>query len=776
MKNFDPNSGSFVERVLFGHRKAILLICFALTLIFSFTANGLKFNSSFESVIPVNHPYVKNYLDVRDQLSGLGNTLKIVVEAKDGDIFSADYINALKDINDHVFLMSGVDRAYMKSLWTPATSWIAVTDLGLEGGPVMPADFDGSATSIATLRSNIERSGEIGHLVANDFKSTIIRVPLLDKDPETGERLDYGGLSKKLEELRTQYDTSSTTIHIVGFAKIVGDLIDGLHDVLWFFLLSLVIATLIVYWYTRCLRSTLLVVLCSLLAVIWQLGMLPLLGFELDPYSVLVPFLVFAIGMSHGAQKMNGVMQDIGRGLDRLVAARMTFRRLFIAGFTALVCDAVGFAVLLVIDIPAIRQLAIVASIGVAILIFTNLIVLPILLSFFGVSETAAERSLEADSIDGEKLPIWRFLDLFTTRIWASLSIAVAVLICIAGYLVSLNLKIGDIDPGAPELRPESRYNRDNAYLAGHYSASSDVLVVLAKTPAAQCGAYQGLATIDELEGLLRNLDGVESTLSLAGFSKQISASLNEGSMKWYELVPNQNALNSVIVKAPRDLFNQACDLLSVFVFLKDHKSETLKEVVDVVEEFSKDNNKEDLTLLLGAGNGGIEAATNMVVEQANRTMLIWVYGAVVVLCYVTFRSWRAVVCAILPLVMTSILVEALMVWLGIGVKVATLPVTALGVGIGVDYALYILSVTLTYLRAGESLSNAYYRALVFTGKVVMLTGFTLAAAVATWIFAPIKFQADMGLLLAFMFVLNMIGALILLPALAHFLLVNKSK
>jgi predicted RND superfamily exporter protein len=151
--------------------------------------------------------------------------------------------------------------------------------------------------------------------------------------------------------------------------------------------------------------------------------------------------------------------------------------------------------------------------------------------------------------------------------------------------------------------------------------------------------------------------------------------------------------------------------------------------------------------------------------------MLVYVYLAVIVLCYVTFRSWRAVIVAVVPLAVTSVLAEALMVMLGIGVKVATLPVIALGVGIGVDYALYIMSVTLAQLREGKSLSEAYFRALLFTGKVVMLTGLTLAIGVVTWVASPIKFQADMGILLAFMFLWNMLGALVLLPALARFLL-----
>jgi predicted RND superfamily exporter protein len=210
---------------------------------------------------------------------------------------------------------------------------------------------------------------------------------------------------------------------------------------------------------------------------------------------------------------------------------------------------------------------------------------------------------------------------------------------------------------------------------------------------------------------------------------------------------------------------------LTLYAYLKDHKADTLTSVVNAVEQFARDDDTKDVQFQLAAGSAGIEAATNIVVKQASHEMLYWVYASVVLLCMVTFRSWRAVVCAVVPLVLTSILCEALMVALNIGVKVATLPVIALGVGIGIDYALYVMSIMLAALRAGSSLSDAYYRALQFTGKVVLLTGVTLAIGVATWVLSPIKFQADMGLLLAFMFLWNMLGALILLPALSYFLL-----
>ena len=210
---------------------------------------------------------------------------------------------------------------------------------------------------------------------------------------------------------------------------------------------------------------------------------------------------------------------------------------------------------------------------------------------------------------------------------------------------------------------------------------------------------------------------------------------------------------------------------MPVIAYLADHKAETLARVVDTAERFAAEHGTPERQFLLAAGNAGIEAATNIVVRDANRSMLFYVYGAVILLCFITFRSWRAVVVAIVPLILTSILCEALMVVLGMGVKVATLPVIALGVGIGVDYALYLLSIQLAQQRAGVPLALAYRRSIQFTGKVVALVGITLAAGVVTWVWSPIKFQADMGILLTFMFVWNMIGALILIPALSHFLL-----
>ena len=790
LDEFDRHSGSLLERLIFNHRLGGLLLCLSAFITLGINAFQLQFSASFEKMIPTGHPYIVNYLAHKENLYGMGNAVRIAVETRAGTIFDAAYLESLRRINDEVFLLAGVDRAYMRSLWTPAVRWAAVTEEGIDGGPVVPDTYDGSAASIAQVRTNIERSGEIGQLVAANYRSSIILVPLLSEDPETGKALDYKRFADALETIRGKYQTGSIHIHITGFAKLMGDLIGGLRSLLSFFGISILITSALLYWHTRCVRSTLLVVCCSLAAVVCLLGLLSLLGYPLGPYSVLVPFLVFAIGMSHGAQKMNGIMQDIGRGTHRLVAARYCFRRLFVAGLTALMADAVGFAVLTLIPIKAIQELALAASLGVALLIFTNLVLLPVLLSYCGVSLAAARRSIATELAEAPANALaaprgipaaqrtgapWKALVLLTRTKGAAIVLVAAALLGSVGLAESHRLSIGDLDPGAPELRPDSRYNRDNAFMVANYAASSDILVVMVTTPQYKCADYRVLAQTDALEWRLQQVAGVLSTQSFAGLAKRSAVGMNEGNAKWYDLPRNQAVLNAVTGNAPRELINQNCDLLPLYVYLKDHRADTLRRVSATVERFARQNNAGDARFLLAAGNAGIEAATNIVVQRSNLLMLGLVYCAVSVLCFVSFRSWRAVLCAILPLALTSILCEALMVMLGIGVKVATLPVIALGVGIGVDYGLYVLSVMLTRLRTGMSLPQAYYRSLLFTGRVMVFTGISLAIAVGTWAFSPIKFQADLGILLAFMFVWNLLGALMLLPALASMLLRSES-
>ncbi|MDO9600282.1 MAG: MMPL family transporter [Azoarcus sp.] len=758
-----------LEGTLFRHRAATVAIFAVLTLWLGWSALGLRVDASFEKMIPTHHPAIANYLTHEDNLRGLSNVVRVVVENRHGDIFDPAFQEVLRKVNDEVFYIPGVDRAGMRSLWTPNVMWGEVTAEGFEAGPVIPDGYDGSPAALEQLRANVFRSGEVGTLVANDQRSALVLVPLMERDPDTGARLDYGRFATDLEQkIRARYESETVGIRIVGFAKVIGELIDGAVPILGYFLLTLVLTAALLFHYSRCLRSTATTLLCCLIAVVWQLGIVRLLGYGLDPYSILVPFLTFAIGISHAVQNINATANAMLDGADRVEAARRSFRSLFVAGTVALLCDAVGFATLLIIDIGVIQELAVAASIGVAVIIFSKMFLLPVLMSWTGVSPAAIAHARSRR----DHLPwLWRQVARCAQPRPAVLVTVAGALLLGLGYWGARDLQIGDLDPGAPELRTESRYNRDVGYLVEHYATSTDVFVVMAETPPQGCRDYQVLAGMDLLAAELERVPGVQRSMSMSDFAYRVLAGNNEGNPKWYAISRNKYALGGAFQKTPKEYIGNGCTMTPFVVYLNDHKAATLSAVMATVRDFAARHDSDKVRFTLVGGNAGIEAATNEVIRDAERTMLMLVYAIVALLLLIEFRSLRVTLCIVVPLYITSVLCEAVMAWMGLGVKVATLPVIALGVGIGVDYGIYIYNRLQSYLDRGHDLSEAYLLTVATTGRAVAFTGLTLAVGVLTWIGSEIKFQADMGLLLTFMFLWNMVGALVLLPALARLLL-----
>jgi len=764
---------TIVEKIIFGKRVWVLLVFLLLTVYLVSAAIKVRPDASFEKMVPVKHPYIAAYMERKDELSGLGNSVRISVETTEGDIFTPEYMETLRQISDEVFFIPGVARSGMKSLWTPNVRWGEVTEEGFTGGTIVPDDYDGSEASLKQVRANIMKSGQVGNLVANNFRSTIIIAPLMETHPETGEPINFGEISQELEQLvRDKYQDDRIKIHMTGFAKVIGDLIEGAGQVAMFFLIALVITLILLFVYSRCLRSSLAVMVCSVIAVAWQVGLLQVFGYGLDPYSMLIPFLVFAIGVSHGVQMINAILHGKSEGRDNESSARYAFRTLYVPGLTALISDGIGFATLMVIEIQVIHDLAIAASVGVMVVILTNLILLPVLMSYLGVSNIAIRRMKKFEN-SGAYHRLCEFSTIYTRPVVARALVFLAGAAFIFGIWYGQDLKIGDLDAGAPELRADSRYNMDNKFIVENYTASTDVFVVMVQTPDMQCVTYETYAAVDLFEWVMADVPGVQSAVSLVDASRRAIAGNNEGSPKWATVTRNQWVLNGSVSgkEMPPGLMNADCNLVPVMIFLEDHKAETLLTVTAAVEKFNEEYDTGDVRFVMAAGNSGIEAATNSVVSKAQYKMLAWVYGVVSFLVLLAFRSFRAVLCIVLPLALTSVLGQALMTFLGIGVKVATLPVIALGVGIGVDYGIYIFSKLETYLYRGLNLHDAYFETLKTTGKAVSFTGLTLAIGVATWLWSPIKFQGDMGLMLTFMFVMNMFGALILLPALVHFLI-----
>jgi len=761
--------------LIYGHR-AITLVLFALvTVVLGYEASRLQIDAGFEKQLPLKHPYIQTFLKYQDEFGG-ANRLLIAVKAEKGDIFTPEFFGVMKQVSDAVFLLPGVNRSTVQSIFTPNVRFIEIVEGGFAGGNVVPADFQPTPEMLAQVRENVLKSGQVGRLVANDFTAALVSAQLVEVDPATGEKLDYFKVADQLEtDIRQKLQKPGFTIHIAGFAKVIGDVADGALGVIAFFGVAFLISAVLVYYFTHSVRMMLLPLICSLIAVVWNMGLLTVFGFGLDPMSILVPFLVFAIGVSHGVQKINVIGEGLMAGMSGFDAAKNAFKKLVLTGAVAALADVFGFLTILLIDIRIIQEVAITASIGVGCVILTNIFLIPLLASFMHPGAGYKAR-LEKATIARE--PVWRFFASFTEPRRAIIAIVIAVLLGGYAYVESRNVRIGDVLAGVPELRPDSRYNKDDAVITNGFSIGTDIIQTIVETVPNGCIEYDIMDTIDRFQWEIANVSGVRSTLSMPQAAKLTNAGYNEGHLKWRVLPRNPQTLVQATqgVETVTGLLNRDCSVMPVVIFMADHKAESIARVVDAVKTFASANDSARHTFKLATGNVGVMAATNEVVADNEFKILLWVYAAIIVLCLALFRSWRPTVAIILPLILVSMLCYMLMVFFDIGLKVSTLPVAALGVGIGVDYGIYIFARLKGLLAEGMSLNEAFFRTLQISGNAVVMTGLTLTVGVGTWVFSALQFQADMGLLLAFMFLANMLGAIILLPALARFVMKDGAK
>lgn len=751
-----------LETFLFRQRPLVIFIFALLTAMLGFQASNIKLDASFEKNIPLNHEYMKTYVKYSEEFGG-ANSVYISVCDAEGDIFNPHFFETLKNVHDQLFFIPGVNRTLVNSLYSPSTRFIEVVEDGFAGGPVIPADFKADQEGLATVKQNIEKAGIVGRSVADDYSCAMVSTQLLNTNPETGETLDSIALANKLEtQIRQKYEDENISIHIIGFAKMIGDVAAGAADVVLFFAVAIAITSLMVWVFCRSVKLTILPIVCSFMAVIWQLGMLTTMGFGLDPMSILVPFLVFAIGVSHGVQMINSIGKRVHEGMTASEASCASFVRLLIPGGIALLSDTVGFLTLLNIDIGIIRELAITASVGVAVIIFTNLFLLPVLASYIDF-----DKEFKAQP-EGTHDHIWRKMSAFTKPKVAGFILLVTAGLYVFGYVKSQDMKIGDMQAGAPALHEDSRYNQDTFLITDRYAISTDILKIIVETKESACTYHDIMDTIDKFQWRLENVEGVQSAVSLSTVAKVVNTGFNEGNLKWRSLPRNSTSLvqSTARIETSTGLLNRDCSVMPIILFLEDHKAETIERVVAKVKELKLEFENDEMTFKLASGAAGVMAATNEAVEAAQVPMLWYVYGAVIVLCLASFRSIRATIAVVLPLFVVSTLAQALMTYLEIGLTVSTMPVIALGVGIGVDYGIYILSTMVESFRRGTDLRTSYFNALKERGSAVLFTGLTLAIGVSTWVFSALKFQVDMGILLTFMFLVNMLGAIIVLPAL----------
>jgi uncharacterized protein len=780
---------AWLERFIFGHRPLIIGF-FALLTVFMVwltsvgmgTLGPLRIDASFTKQLPTRHEYMRTYLDPAIAEFRGANRVLIALIARDGNMFTPEFFEALKKATDEVIVMDGIDRTRVQSLYTPNVRYLEVVEDGIEAGNVIPADFTPTPEGMAAVRENILKAGIVGRLVANDFSGALVSAIVLEEDAN-GRPVDPIAVARALEqrvreqiqgspgiEVRAQGGASGVDVHMIGFAKVMGDIADGAMSVVVFAVLTLLLTLLAVWLYCQSFRVALVPIVCSVVAVVWQLGTLVLLGYGIDPLGLLVPFLIFAIGVSHGVQKISAVSDAAFAGLDSMEAARRTFRQLLLPAIVALLADLVGFITILLIPVQVIREMAITASIGVAIVILTDLILLPVLVSFVRFDDGYRRRVERRQRMLARW---WSSLANVTNRGPALAIIVVSLVLAALGAWKGRETPIGDTQAGVPELRPDSRYNRDSNVITSEFSIGVDILTVIVSTQEPACVSHELMTAVDRFGWHMQNVAGVQDVVTLPFVAKVAIAGWNEGRLDWRSIPREQSQLtqSTRYIETSTGLLNADCNVVPVMLFLTDHRAETIERVVAAVKEWRARNRTPGAEFRLATGNVGVMAATNEEVRDKEFKIIGGVFLAVIVMCLVTFRSVVGTVLVVLPLALVSILVYAVMAYVGIGLKVSTLPMVALGAGIGVDYGIYLFSRMQEFLKQGVSVRDAYERTMRVTGASIIFTGITLAIGVVTWVFSPLKFQADIGIMLTFMFLVNMLGAIILLPALAAWMI-----
>jgi len=759
---------------IFHQRKPLLALFVLITLGLGYSASHLKVEAGFFKMIPLHHPYMKTFLDYQKDFGG-ANKVLVAVKNNRGEVFTPQAMAVLRKVSDEVFFIDGVERSSVTSLFTSNVRYTEVVEDGFTGGNLVDSSYAGTEQQIAQARERTLKSDWVGRIVSNDLSSAMVVANLQETDPATGQRLDLQQVAKRLEQIRQDNQTADISIHVIGFAKSIGDIADGASGVLVFFVIAFVITAILLYWYCGSLMLTGWALICATVPVIWLLGLLPLLELTLDPMSILVPFLIFSIGVSHAVQMTNAWILETLHGADGVTASRNCFQKLFIPGAVALLANALGFMVIALVDIEMVRELAITATLGVSVMIVTNKMLLPILLSFMRLSAADASKLRGKETLGAG---LWERLGVLATRRGAAWALGCAALLLAVGLFEARNLHVGDIGAGVPELRADSRYNQDVAVITRDFAIGVDLLQVIARASGDEetpCVKREVLDPVAELELYLRQDDGVSSVRSLAGFVASITQAYAETDLKWRVLPESTAQIAQGVGFATRvgtEYMNSACNAIPVSIYTRDHQADTISTLMDKIKAFKAAHDNDQVSFQLASGNLGVMAATNEVVHAGDRLVNGALFASVTLLCLWMFRSWRITLCVIVPLALVTVLCNALMALLGIGVKVNTLPVVALGVGVGVDYGIYLFERIKHEMQEGRmSLRDAFVEALKQRGTASVFTAVTMTLSIATWAFSTLKFQADMGVLLAFMFLVNLLGAVLLLPALAAWLL-----
>lgn len=752
-------------------RAWVASVLLALTLILGWFALHIEVRTVFEDMLPSRHDYVQTHEKFKDTFGG-SNMVTIMFEVEQGDIFQTSVLDKVRTVTLGLREVSAVNQYQITSLASKKLKEVRASTEGIESRPLMWPDLPGNAEAMAELKQAVLRNPLVyGPYVSKDLQATLITVDFID------QQVDYAKVFAQIRSQVAKVEDGNVKIRVVGDPILYGWVSHYLPETLKLVLAALALTLVMLFVLLRTWRGVTLPLLAGAVSALWALGISRLLDIHFEPLVIVVAMLITSRAVSHSVQIVNRFDDELellppGSDTSR-IAARVALADLFRPGMLGVIADAGCMAVVAMSPIPMLQKLTVLSVVWVSTLTVSAVILTPVLLSFI--------RKPHGTAHPINCLPVLRkVLDL---SVWISLSraryavLGASLLVVVAAGLYSLNLKIGDANPGSPILWPESPYNRDSAAINARFEGVDRMFVVLGDDN--HPGLIKGNEALQAMNSFQRFIEAqpeVGGSLSIADVLPQVNSSLREGNPRYLELADSEGTNASLMamldsVSEPGDISRFADDQYangSVTLMFRDRQGETIRTAVARIKEFIAEHPLSQGHWQLAGGLVGVMAAVNEIILSSQIEAIALALLVLAMLCTLVYRSTVAGMLFMVPVLISNMLTFAFMTWKDIGMSINTVPVAALGIGLGVDYAFYIADRVKEEIVAGSTPEHAIRQALHSAGMGVIVTASVLILSTLLWWVSSLRFQAEMGLLMAIWLSVSAFSALFVMPSLIY--------
>ena len=771
---------------LIERRKIVLIGVAAVTLVFAAFALQLDLVTRFDEQLPQTHEFIQTHNEYAATVGG-ANTLQIMLEVKDGNIFNQETLTKVFEITKRLDTLYGINHDLINSLAHRTNRRIQLKAGGLtEIEPIMDRAPQ-NENDVKRVRDIVYTTPNLyGVLVSLDEKATLLQATFVEG------RIDHQRLfDEVMGAVVEPFSDDNTVIHIAGQPALYGWVYYYGKQVYWIFLATTVLMWILLYLYFHDIRGALRPTITGVISAIWGLGFIKMIGFSLDPLTLVIPFFITARAVSHSVQMHERYYEEYQKAQwQKEPAIIASFAELFVPTLSGILTDALGVLVILLVPIVLLQKLAISAAVWILAITVSELLLNPIVYYYLREPDVRIVMKREEGIF---KRIVSSLASVLLSPAGKALTLASWVGLVIGSVYFWQHLVIGDPSAISPLLYKDSPYNTAHARIQETFGGVENLMIIAERQlPQGDDASEAGLTAMEILqkrdsqpslmnpevlpwiEKFQRYLERDPAVGASFSFVDILGAVNATGDPKWSVLPQTRSQVLLAIsgyffgvsYSESARILDYQFRYAPIHFFLSDHKGDTVRRVIKRAREYITANPLETARFRLAGGPIGVLAAANEELLQNDIMVNLLGFGTIFIILVVTYRSIMAGVYMILPLLVANMVINAYMGARDIGINIHTLPVVTVGVGFGIDYALYIVSRIIEEQKPGETLESAVLQALVTSGKAVAFTAITMILGTLFWTMSSLRFSGEMGLLLALWMGVSFLATVTLLPVL----------